>query len=1313
MNGKFSIILFFFLCLKVAFASNDLRVVASDNSSIVIEYIPQYVDTSLIKKKGVQYRAVQLLNGSSSTEMDELYSPLPYRLINVGVPAEYGNIIQIISTQSSKLAGKLDFNSSPENNYDKGQDNSQAQISSIDKELVTFDEYGLSRDLQIQTIRINPVKYNSDNSEITLYTKIVFRISFGSVSKEFSQVSDKRLSKSVVNFKEASKWGEKKKSLRKTQNNSVLENGIWFRFEAPEEGIYRIDRSQMSSLGIDPAQVNPSTIKIFNNGGKILPAIVADDAPSDLVENAIVVVGEEDGNFDEGDYILFYGRGVNFWEYDDNTDEIVRRRNYYSKFNYYWITSGGSNGKRMQNQISSEGAVDIEQSNTQAYLHLEDDLYNVGKSGLDYWGDELTPVKTPLTYINTLEGYISNTPVEYNFRFANLSSSSGNLSVSVNDMQIYNRTLFGYGSAPYRWGTSFFNSASFQGQIPDERSVLKFSLSSSSSAVNFRIDYYEIEYLRDLKAQSDQLIFYAAEDGSKINYNLSNFSNSNIRVFNVSDYDDVKIIEGSKISGGECSFQADDNIGIRSKYIALTTSSFKTIINIEATQNTNIKGISPGAEYLIITDRLFTDQADRLKNYRSSEAPNKLRSEVVYVDQIMDEFSGGSLDPTAIRNFLKYAYNNWEVKPFYVLFFGDGDYDYFNLEGHGTNFVPTYQTSQSLDELRSFPYDDFFSRIVGTDVKADLALGRVTVSTVDQAESYVDKIITYETLLEKSTWRTNVTLVADDGWTPSGDDRAIHTRQAERLATNYIPDYMTKEKIFLSKYETTITGLGRRKPSVNEAIISAVNNGTSILNYTGHGSPNVWADERVFQRTVSIPRFDNDKFYFLTAATCDFGRYDDPNIVSGTEDMLLLNGRGMIGGFSAARLVYANENAAINEEFYTNLFSNPGTVPVGDAYLVTKQKKTQTNDEKFHLFCDPALVLNLPSVPVNIDKINDEDLSVDVQLKALGEVSVKGSVQNSSGTIDNGFNGEGIITVFDSERDLYLEDISYLIKEQGGVIFKGRVSITNGRFETDFRVPKDITYENKNGRVIAYVFDEDQDGIGYTNSVIVGGTDENAVDDGEGPEIEISFDDESFTNAYLVNPNFDLIVKLNDETGLNTTGTGVGHRLEGVFDDDIENSIDLSNYFVGDIDAGGKSGVANYKFSNAAIGDHKIFVKAWDVFNNPTSFETYFTVVNADEAVVRDVVNYPNPFSGNTTFTFQHNLTDMIDVRIKVYTIAGRLVKEIESYSIIDRFVKIDWDGRDEDGDELANGTYLYKVIIKSNDGELNKSVLGKLAVFH
>lgn len=219
------------------------------------------------------------------------------------------------------------------------------------------------------------------------------------------------------------------------------------------------------------------------------------------------------------------------------------------------------------------------------------------------------------------------------------------------------------------------------------------------------------------------------------------------------------------------------------------------------------------------------------------------------------------------------------------------------------------------------------------------------------------------------------------------------------------------------------------------------------------------------------------------------------------------------------------------------------------------------------------------------------------------------------------------------------------------------------------------------------------------------------ANDGKGPDIEIFFDDVAYNNGYLVNQNPNLIVKLSDETGLNTTGTGVGHKLEGVLNQKLSSPIDFTNYFTGDLDAGGKSGSINYKFTNIESGDHELLVKAWDVFNNFSEQNTFFSVVDGNDLVIRDIYNYPNPFSDKTQFTFQQNLTKPIDVKIKVYTIAGRLIKEIEQFNVNDKFVVVDWDGRDADGDQLANGTYLYKVIIKSVDGEFNKSVLGKLAV--
>jgi hypothetical protein len=267
-------------------------------------------------------------------------------------------------------------------------------------------------------------------------------------------------------------------------------------------------------------------------------------------------------------------------------------------------------------------------------------------------------------------------------------------------------------------------------------------------------------------------------------------------------------------------------------------------------------------------------------------------------------------------------------------------------------------------------------------------------------------------------------------------------------------------------------------------------------------------------------------------------------------------------------------------------------------------------------------------------------------------------------------------------------------------------------FETEFVVPKDISYENKNGKIVAYVSNSNTDGVGFSSNIIVGGTDQNTPNDNKGPEIEIFFDDTNFESSYLVNPNFTLIAKLKDQTGLNTTGTGIGHKLEAVLNEDATNTYDLTNNFVGDLNSGGKSGLTKYTFSSMATGDYKIKVKAWDVFNNFSSQEAAFTVVSADKGIViRDLVNYPNPMTSNTTFTFQHNYSSTFNAKIKIYTIAGRLIKTIETNDILEKFVKIDWDGRDEDGNQIANGTYLYKLIVESADGSFKDNVLGKLSV--
>ncbi len=1083
----------------------------------------------------------------------------------------------------------------------------------------------------------------------------------------------------------------------------------------PEEGIYKIDRNFLQNLGIDVNSLDPRTIQIFSICGYALSENYLNQSKIGFNEIAIYIEGENDGKFDQSDFILFYGRNTEAWEYDPMVRRIIRVKHPFTQKSFYWLTFGKTNGKRISKKTSLNVSNPYKQQFTLSYKSYDKDSIKVGPSGREYYGDELSGSRNSRNYMTTLNGILPQSRIHYKFRFINTSSSNVSYTISETGHIIYNGIISRI--YDYAYGRADVGTAYYDGNVNDERSNLKITLNTISSGIKVYLDYFEIEYKRKLEATGDYLLFFSKDTSSVIEYRLANFSNSNIYVFDVTDSWDVKMIDGAFISGGEIIFQSNEERYNVSKYIAVNQTTFKIPQNATSITTSNIKSNITGSELIVISNKYFRTQVEKYVNYRMNQSPYKLSTSAFYVDDIFNEFSGGLLDPTAIRDFIKFAYDNWQIKPFYVLLFGDGDYDYLNTikENVDKNFVPTYQTIESLDEISSYVMDDYYTRVSGVDRKADLAIGRIPVQSESEAESVINKIIDYENYLEKGIWRSTITLIADDGPQAVGkDDGSLHTRQSENLSAK-IPKYFYQNKIYLAAYPTVYTGLGRRKPDVNKAIINSINNGTLLVNWIGHGNPNTWAHEYVFEKASTIPQLKNKNYFFLTAATCDFGKYDDPNEQSSTEIMLSMANSGAIGVFTAARVVYADANAEINDTFYTYLFSrldeNKFPIRIGKAFYLTKQWRTQQNDEKFHLFCDPTLRLVEPILWANIDSINGKTLSTSIQINALGEVKIDGSVKNNYNQQIN-FNGEVIISVYDSDRRVEFKEMNYSVTMLGGLIYRGRATINNGKFQTEFVVPKDISYENKEGRITAYIFNDEIDGAGYTNNVLIGGTDPYAVNDGKGPQIEVFFDDENFENAYVVNPDFTLIVKLHDQTGINTTGTGIGHRLEGIINDDENNAIDFTNYFVGDLNSGGKSGVIRYKFTSFEPGDYKIKIKAWDVFNNFSSEEAYFTVLSPENSLtIRDIYNFPNPFSSNTTFTFQHNITSSVNVKIKIYTIAGRLIKQIEENNLFNKFVKIDWDGRDEDGNLVANGTYLYKIIVESNDGKIKNSALSKLAI--
>ena len=558
--------------------------------------------------------------------------------------------------------------------------------------------------------------------------------------------------------------------------------------------------------------------------------------------------------------------------------------------------------------------------------------------------------------------------------------------------------------------------------------------------------------------------------------------------------------------------------------------------------------------------------------------------------------------------------------------------------------------------------------------------------------------------------------VADDEKTTApGCEGIFHLSQCEALAEQYSPPFIDKIKTYLATYPTVITPQGRRKPSVNSDIAKYWTDGVLNIHYTGHGSPDVWAHEYVLEKDNILSLINNTNRYpFVSIASCDMSKFDNPSNVSAGELFMMANRKGAIGTMAASRPVYASSNAALFYVVFSNLYLPRDTLLLqkrfGTAIFNTKnQIQYSENDAKYILMCDPTIRVQMPRFRSHIDSISG--LAGDT-MKALSRIKIYGSVLQPDSSVWTDYNGKLVLKIYDVDRNVATQEdcnppLIQNFRLNGGIIYSGTKNVQNGKWTAEFIVPKDISYQNQAGRLINYFYNNQYDGAGINRNFIVGGINPNAEVDSVGPRISMFMNNRNFRTGDVINENSKFIADLFDESGINTTGT-LGHKLEAVLDGNENNKYDLTNFYNSDTTY--KSGSIEYDFANLSIGRHSLKLKAWDTHNNSSEATIEFDVSSSGTLQVTNLYNYPNPFSSNTAFTFQHNYPADINVKIKVYTVAGRMIKEIEKPNISDKFVVIDWDGKDQDGETLGNGVYIYRIVVESVDG-LSVTNTGKLAV--
>jgi hypothetical protein len=1317
-----------FLHAQDAVWYSDVTVLESNERGLTLEFRPQYSSRTAVNGAGEVFQLPQFKYSVPASSNRSGSEDIRVRIVNIALPSYRGNTVTVIAADHEEMRGyQLAPVATPESAGPSGTISYRfiPQFSSSQEyrpsSIVQLSDIGVVKGILTGNLVIAPYQYQSSTKTLKRYSKIVVRIDFG--AKELSpdlSGNTEWAESSLLNFNVARRWTTAARLKKSAAANSILSSGTWVKLEVTEEGMYAVTSSYLRAIGIDPASLNAITdVKIFGADGRNLPENIGASRPADLPQVAVEYVDKNSNTkFDTDDYLLFYGNGVTGWSYNPLNKRFTNYVNPYTFSNSYFLSVGTSAPVRTMSTAAVTAASGGVLEQTIGKVAFDEEKFNFVYSGQQWFSPPMGANESRVIS-NKLTGRAAGTSVLYRFSLLSRSNALSQFIMEESGAPLTSAYISGKSEGDLSSSTSSYAEESGVIEttaipaLPENRSNIKVTYSVSSTIASGFIDWVNIFYTQKLSAESDLLMFSAPDTAGVVEMAVSGFTTNNVNVYEVSDPNNVRKITttASQLSG---SFTMKDTLksGVIRRYWAGSAAKYLTPKSFTKIPNSNLHGQN-GAEFVIVTHSDFKSEALRLKKHKETlPGAKKLSTIVVDVDTIYNEFGIGMPDPTSIRDFLRYSVKSWSVQPKYVLFFGDASFDFRGILQSGRSFVPTYQTSESNVKISTLSNEDYFAYLdENAPYRVSIAHGRLTPRTPEEAALLVDKIIAYESASPKGEWKSLVTIVADDKWTPDTQNEEEHTFQADDLATVYTPKDFEVRRIFMEEFPVVFTSSGRRKPDARKAVLDQVNSGSLILNYTGHGNPKVWAHESILTLDDVRNQFVNqDKLTFIVAATCDWGRFDEAGESSSAEDVMINKKGGAIGVLSATRVVWSQSNAETNRYFYANLFSGKTMMRLGDACMLTKNVLGDLeNKQKYFLMGDPTLRLAAPEGTMKIDSLRTMTAAADT-LRALEKISIKATVRDTAGNIDQNFNGLAQLTIFDADKSKTIATVPGLVyDDNGAIIYKGESSVKNGVMRAEFIVPKDIAYENRNGRISVYFSNASADGKGYTRDFIVGGSSSTVQKDSAGPEIMIYLDNERFRAGDVVSENPTLIVSMIDSSGINSSTNSIGHRLEAWIDGSAK-SIDLTEFYKGKTDSY-QSGSAEMPLTGLTEGNHTLKVRAWDVFNNSSIEESYFTVASSGALSIQQLYNFPNPVSTRTAFTFQHNQLTPIDVKLNIYTIAGRLIHTIERSAVQDRFVKIDWDRRDMDGDEVGNGIYLYKVIATTIDGRFTSEAIGKMAV--
>ncbi len=1109
-----------------------------------------------------------------------------------------------------------------------------------------------------------------------------------------------------------------------------MASGDWYKMAITKEGTYKVDLSFLNSLGINTNNLSSNSIHVFGNTGQMLEENNALPRIDDLTENAIQVQDGGDGIFNNNDYFIFYAAGPDSWIPDPGNAGFKHRKNIYSKQSFYYININASiNGKRITSGTIANPNLSITTYNAR-YFH-ELDTVNFLNSGREWYGEEFAnlPGQSLIKSFPVDIPGLGNGPVT--LISAVVSRTIGTFSrfdVKANGQNVLQQNIAFTGTGTY----DPFAVAASQSSVFNQTGnslVIQYNYLPGTPNAQGWLNWFEIHTRASINMQGIHWLSFrdwqSVATGNIGRFTIQNAATST-QVWDISTTNQPVAMQ-AQITGNDLQF--NNQCDVLHEYIAFSPTALLTPIAVGKIANQNLHN-STVKDLLIIAYPSLLAEAQRLADYHTQQ--DNLRVAVVSTEQVYTEFSSGSQDPVAMRDFVKMYYDkaagDSNKMPRYLLLFGDASFDYLNRIGNNTNRVPCWESPNSLEPLATYTSDDFFGFLedgddIGNPARLnllDIGIGRIPARDIAEAKAMVDKIIGYASSL--GSWRNEISFIADD------EDGNLHLQDAESVAAAaglQAPTFH-QNKIYLDAYQQESNTGGNRYPAANTAIDNKMYSGNLIWNYNGHGNSLRLAEEVVVDADIVNGWKNENKLPLFITATCDFAPFDNPFQNTLGENILLRPKTGAIALLTTTRPVFAYSNRIINANYLQLAMTvkSDGTYQsLGSSFknaknITYQQSPDILNNRKFSLLGDPALTIGYPVFKVQTDSINHRAITPQPDtLMALGKYSVAGRILDAAGNFLAGYNGTVYPTIFDKA-----ENISTLGNDPGSpvtnfaaqqnILYRGKAKVTNGLFSVSFIIPKDIQYNYGNGRISYYTEDGSKDGNGIYNNIVVGGINPLAIDDREGPIIRAWVNDEKFINGGVCNEMPLLIVRLKDSSGINSSGLGIGHNITAQLDNDNRQLFELNDFYEADRDSY-QSGTIRFQLPKLSPGWHSIKIKAWDVFNNSGEYVLELMVAKDEVLTISHVLNYPNPFTTKTSFWFEHNQPgENLQVHIRIYTVAGKLVKTIQETINTDgnRSFGVEWDGKDEYGEKLGRGLYIYQLVVLHK--QKKAATFGKMMLF-